>query len=97
MRRIVSLALLFAMVLSLLCGCSSVSDTVMKIGETEISAMEYNYTYYTQVQNFYNSYGSYLAYFQIDPEKPLKEQPCTVTETEQTWAEFFMDQTDDVL
>lgn len=69
----------------------------MVVGDTEISVMEYNYTYYTQVQTFYSSYADYLSYFQLDTEKPLKDQPCTVTETEQTWADYFMDQTDDIL
>ncbi len=97
MKRIFTLILLSAMALSLFCGCSSAKDTVMIVGDTEISAAEYNYTYYTQVRDFCSGYADYLSYFELDPEKPLKEQPCTVTETEQTWADYFMDQTEDVL
>lgn len=69
----------------------------MTVGETGISALEYNYTYCSQVQSFYSEYADYLSYFGLDKNKPLKEQNCTVAEEEMTWAEFFMNQTEDVL
>lgn len=69
----------------------------MVVGETGITAQEYNFNYYYQIQSFYTGYADYLSYFGLDPEKPLKEQTCTVGETEQTWADYFMDQTEEIL
>lgn len=96
MKKITAFILILILSLSL-CACGEKKDVVMKVGDTEISAAEYEYTYHSQVQNFYSSYADYLSYFGIDPEKPLDEQKCTVSETEQTWAEYFMDQTEEML
>ncbi|MBO5213797.1 MAG: peptidylprolyl isomerase [Clostridia bacterium] len=98
MKRIIALFLILSTTLLVLCSCSSAPESsVMKVGETEISAQEYNYTYYAQVQSFYSNYADYLSYFGLDPEKPLKEQACTVTDKEQTWADYFMEQTEEIL
>ncbi len=97
LKRIVALFLILSASLLLFCSCSATGDSVMVVGETGITAQEYNFNYYYQIQSFYSSYADYLSYFGLDPEKPLKEQACTVTETEQTWADYFMDQTEEVL
>ncbi len=97
MKKVISLLLALSISLLLLCACSATGDAVMVVGDTQISAQEYNYTYYSQVQDFYSNYADYLSYFGLDPETPLKEQTCSVSETEQTWAEYFMDQTEEVL
>ncbi len=97
MKRTVALFLILSVSLLLLCSCSATGHSVMVVGDSGITAEEYNFNYYYQIQNFYSSYADYLSYFGLDPEKPLKEQSCTVAETEQTWAEYFMDQTEEVL
>lgn len=97
LKRSLAMLLVFVLCCCVLCSCSPSEEFVMTVGNTGISAREYEYNYYAQVQQFYSDYSEYLSYFGIDPEKPLKEQPCTVSETEQTWADFFMDQTEDVL
>ncbi len=91
-----SLALLFVLLLPLLAGCSS-QPQVMKVGKTKISALEYNYTYYSQIQNFYSAYADYLNYFAIDKTKPLKDQPCTLLDDGSSWADYFMAETEEIL
>lgn len=70
---------------------------VMTVGNTNISLYEYNYTYFSCISEFYSNYSYYLSYFGLDPEASLKEQKCGISESDQTWAEFFMDQTDSLL
>ncbi len=96
MKRIFSLFLILLITVSL-SSCSVAEDEVMVIGKTKISPQEYNYTYYSQVQSFCTNYADYLSYFELDPDAPLKEQPCPISETEQSWAEYFMDQTEEIL
>ncbi len=97
MKKGLALTLTVAFLLSLLCACSTGEPAVMNVGETKISALEYNYTYYSQVYEFYNGYSSYLSYFGLDQETPLKEQSCSLLEDGGTWADFFMEQTEDLL
>lgn len=90
---------LFTVVFMFSCfsACSPSTSAVMTVGGTEISAQEFNYNYYAQIQDFYAAYSGYLSYFGLDPETPLREQSCSISETEQTWADFFMDRTEELL
>ena len=97
LKRIIVMFLTLSAACLSLCSCSATGEEVMVVGDTKISAQEYNYTYYSQVQNFYTNYADYLSYFGLNPDAPLKEQNCTVSETEKTWAEYFMDQTEEIL
>lgn len=96
-KKLCAMGLALLSALSLLCACSSKSPAVMTVGAVEITAQEYNYTYHSQVQEFYASYSSYLSYFGLDPEKPLKDQPCSFLEDGGSWADFFMKQTEELL
>ncbi len=104
MKKILPITLILLLLLPLLSGCASKpapitskSAPVMTVGGTEISALEYNFTYDSQVQNFYSSYSDYLSYFGIDKTKPLKEQPCTVLNDGSSWADYFMTETEEML
>ncbi len=105
MKKIVSCLLLLILTLSLVVGCNGetpqegtdVNKTVMTVGSFAVTAKEYNYAYYTTVQEFCSIYQGYLTYFGLDLNTSLKEQKCAISETEQTWAEFFMEQTEDIL
>ena len=96
-KRFLSVWLTLSLALSLFSACASTPKTVMYVGDSAISREEYNYTYNTQVRDFYDAYSSYLSYFGIDPDKPLEEQPCSFTEEGGTWADYFMDQTETIL
>lgn len=97
LKRFLSLLLIVLLALPLLAGCASTNKAVMTVGKSKITVAEYNYTYFTQIQDFYNAYSSYLSYFGIDPDLPLKEQNCTFVEEGGTWADYFMTQTETVL
>ncbi len=96
MKKILAITLTFLFLLPLLTGCSF-QKPVMTVGKTEISALEYNFAYYTQVQNFYSAYADYLTYFGINKTKPLKDQPCTLMEDGSSWADYFMTDTEEML
>lgn len=107
MRKILSVVLLLILSLTLLVGCNGDTapsneeadgaKTLMTVGEINISLAEYNFTYKTYVQDFCSSYQGYLSLFGLDTSVSLKEQTCNMSETKQTWAEFFMDQTEELL
>lgn len=46
--------------------------------------------YWMEVQNFLSSYGSYAAYFGLDTTQPLDTQVCGLTDTGETWQQFFL-------
>lgn len=96
-KRVFSVSLALLLAFSLFSACASSPKTVMYVGDSAISFEEYNYTYNSQIQDFYHAYSSYLSYFGLDPDKPLEEQPCSFTEEGGTWADYFMDQTETIL
>ena len=62
------------------------------IGEHKISNAELNYFYIDAITNFYNQYGSYLAYMglTLDPTVPLDQQMYDAN-AGITWAAYFLD------
>ena len=72
-------------------------QTVMKIGNSSVSLQEYNYTLYSNYLEFCNTYSSYLSYFGLGDKNTLKSQKCSVSEDYETWADFFMAQTEEML
>ena len=103
MKKHIAYVLVLLMILSLFVGCNGGSaevdynQTVMTIGGYNISLKEYDFTYMATVQEFCTSYQTYLQYLELDTSVSLKEQNCKISEKTQTWAEFFMDQTEEML
>ncbi|MBQ5742663.1 MAG: hypothetical protein IIV79_00525, partial [Clostridia bacterium] len=112
MKKILALLLSLVFLAALFVGCSSPEDSstdgtgtreptpdkiVMTVGDFQITAKEYDYAYNSCFQEFYAQYYSYISMLGLDPAVSLKAQTCTLTETKQTWAEFFMEQTESVL
>ena len=81
-KRFLSVWLTLSLALSLFSACASTPKTVMYVGDSAISREEYNYTYNTQVRDFYDAYSSYLSYFGIDPDKPLENRPAPLRRRE---------------
>ena len=61
------------------------------IGSHELSNAELSYYYIDYVNNYVNTYGSYLSLFGLDTSKTLDQQVYS-SETGETWADFFISQ-----
>ena len=62
--------------------------TALTVGDTRYTVADVNYYYRSAYMSFYNNYSSYISYF-LDTSKPLDEQTCSISDTEQTWADYF--------
>ena len=61
------------------------------IGSHELSNAELSYYYIDYVNNYANTYGSYLSLFGLNTSKTLDQQVYNA-ETGETWADFFISQ-----
>ena len=61
------------------------------VGEHSVSNAELSYYYIDFVNNYANSYSSYLSLMGIDSTKALNEQTYN-EETGETWADYFISQ-----
>lgn len=68
--------------------------TYCKVGEHELSRIEYEFFYNSTVNNFLTSYGSYLSAFGLDTSKPFSEQQYSEG---MTWEQYFQSQTLELL
>ena len=59
------------------------------VGDHKLNAVELNYYYIDAINNYLNTYGSYLQYFMEDPSKPIGEQYYD-EESKTTWADEFL-------
>ncbi len=71
-------------------GIREKNTVAMTVGDHEISNAEMNYFYVGAVNEFYNTYGDFIAYTGLDFSTPLDEQVLD-PETGRTWADDFMD------
>ena len=72
-------------------GVHEKSTIAATIGSHELSDAELSYYYIDYVNNYVNTYGSYLSLFGLDTSKTLDQQVYS-TETGETWADFFISQ-----
>ena len=72
-------------------GVHEKSTVAATIGSHELSDAELSYYYIDYVNNYVNTYGSYLSLFGLDSSKTLDQQVYS-TETGETWADFFISQ-----
>lgn len=63
---------------------------VARMGDYELTNGQLQVYYWMEVQNFLSTYGSYAAYFGLDVSQPLDTQICGVSETGETWQQFFL-------
>ena len=63
--------------------------TYCKVGDHEISKLEYEFFYNSTVNNFLTSYGYYLSYIGLDTSKPFSEQEYSEGVT---WEQYFQGQ-----
>ena len=65
-------------------------ETVATMGEYGLTNGQLQVCYWMEVQSFLSSYGSYAAYFGLDLSQPLDRQVCGISETPETWQQFFL-------
>ena len=59
------------------------------VDDHEIQKAEFDYYYYSSLNSFASTYGSYLSYFGLDTSKPLDQQQYSDT---MTWDDYFQQQ-----
>ena len=72
-------------------GVHEKNTVAATIGSHELSNAELSYYYIDYVNNYVNTYGSYLSLFGLDTSKTLDQQVYS-TEAGETWADFFISQ-----
>ena len=68
------------------------NTTALTVNDTDISAVELNYFYGDTINQFINTYGSYVSMMGLDTSLPLNEQ-YTDEEKTQTWADYMLEMT----
>lgn len=63
---------------------------VATMGDYALTNRQFQVYYWMEVQSFMSSYGSYAAYFGLDYTQPLDTQVCGLTDTGETWQQFFL-------
>lgn len=65
---------------------AAVHNTYVKIGDHEITKVEYDYYYNNAVNSYLSMYGSYLPYMGLDTSKDFAQQQYT---DNMTWKDYF--------
>ncbi|MCR4778487.1 MAG: hypothetical protein K5858_06545 [Lachnospiraceae bacterium] len=69
---------------------AAAKETYCKIGSHEVSKVEYDYFYYTTVNEYINMYGSFLQYMGLDTTQDFDDQ---MYDENKTWKDAFDDMT----
>lgn len=64
----------------------ALSGTYVKIGDHELSELEYDYYYYSAVNNYIGTYGSFISYLGLDTSVDFDKQQYDET---MTWKDYF--------
>ena len=68
----------------------STHSTFIRVGGENITKVEFDYSYYTVVNNYINTYSQYLGYFGLDTSKDLSKQTYS---GDLTWEDYFQEMT----
>ena len=66
------------------------ANVVATVADRQLTNAELQIYYWMEVQGFLSNYGSYAAYLGLDYTQPLDTQLCGVSETTQTWQQYFL-------
>ena len=69
---------------------SDKANVVATVADRQLTNAELQIYYWMEVQGFLSNYGSYATYFGLDYTQPLDTQICGVSETTQTWQQYFL-------
>lgn len=67
-------------------GYQDKHGTYVTVGDHDVQRSEYEYYYYSGINNLYAYYGNYLSYMGLDLSKPLDEQAYMEN---MTWKDYF--------
>lgn len=67
-------------------GYQDKHGTYVTVGDHDVQRSEYEYYYYSGINNLYSYYGNYLSYMGLDLSKPLDEQAYMES---MTWKDYF--------
>lgn len=73
---------------SLLKRYNTFHGTYVKIGEHELTRLEYDYYYYSVINNYISTYSYLLSYMGLDTTKDYADQTCSFDEN-MTWKDYF--------
>lgn len=65
---------------------TATAKTYVTVGDHELTQLEYDYHFNTTVNNYINTYSSFLSYMGLDTAKPFDEQNYS---EDMTWQEYF--------
>jgi len=68
----------------------SLHKTLFTVGDEKIGQVEFDYSFYTVVNNYVSSYSSYLSMFGLDLSKDLSTQMYSST---MSWQDYFEEST----
>ncbi len=64
----------------------ALNGTYVKIGDHKLSELEYDYYYYSAVNNYIGTYGSFISYLGLDTSVDFDKQQYDET---MTWKDYF--------
>lgn len=95
-RRMIKTGCILAVIICVCIGAWKFYDNYQEkhgpyitVGSHEIQKAEFDYYYYSSLNSFASTYGSYLSYFGLDTSKPLDQQQYSDT---MTWDDYFQQQ-----
>lgn len=65
-------------------------NVIATVGDRNLTNAELQIYYWMEVQSFLSNYGSYASYFGLDYTQPLDTQVCGVSDTGETWQQYFL-------
>lgn len=91
---VVAVVLIGAIVISVMISVNAkkqaISGVYAKVGEHEITALEYNFYYNTMISNYLNTYSAFLPYLGLDTTKDFSIQAY---DENRTWKDVFDEMT----
>lgn len=67
---------------------AAINNTYVRIGDHDVTRVEYDYYYYNSMTSYLNMYGSYVSMRGLDVSLPMDQQSYMGSE-DLTWKDFF--------
>ena len=83
---LIVLAIAVSIGLSVSKKSKAVNSPYIKVGNYDVTKVEYDFYYNSLVSNYINSYGSMISYMGLDTTRPFEAQQYS---DEMTWKDFF--------